>query len=182
MTDTNDARERWQHTLQALNTRKPDAKGATPLQHLAAMARHDTDPATAGPYILLTDSSVDPGPFLGLAEVIGTEVARRRWLAMYVDHLLDVAGAAADEAQRRYDQSDPDDSTGYESAFAEGAQFVLEALLHSLHTDPAGNRPMANANLVVTGAGGGGESAAATTVGTRRPTPREMLDEVTLGE
>jgi hypothetical protein len=141
MTDINGARERWQVTLQALNARKPYAEhGATPLQYLTAMRREDTTDKGSRPYVLVADGS-NLDLFDKIAGVIGTEIGRRRWAAAYVEHVLDVAGAAADEAQRRYDQSHPDEATQYESGFAEGAQFVLEALLHSMETDPSGARP-----------------------------------------
>jgi hypothetical protein len=145
MTDINGARERWQATLQALNARKPYAEhGATPLQYLTAMRREDTTAKGSRPYVLVAEQGANLDLFDKIAGVIGTEVGRRRWAAAYVEHVLDVAGAAADEAQRRYDQSDPDEATQYESGFAEGAQFVLEALLHSMETDPSGARPTVN--------------------------------------
>lgn len=141
----NDARERWQATLQALNGRKPYAEhGATPLQYLTAMSREDTTAKGSRPYVLVVEAGANLDLFNTIANTIGREVGRRRWAAAYVDHLLDVAGAAADEAQRRYDQSDPEAMTMYESAFADGARFVLEALLHSMETDPSGERPMVN--------------------------------------
>jgi hypothetical protein len=144
MTDPNGARERWQATLQALNARKPYAEhGATPLQYLTAMRREDTTAKGSRPYVLAADGA-NLDLFDKIAGTIGTEIGRRRWATAYAEHLLDVAGAAADEAQRRYDQSDPDEATQYEPAFAEGAQFVLEALLHSMETDPSGARPTVN--------------------------------------
>lgn len=148
MTDT-DARERWQATLQALNARKPYTKhGATPLQHVAAMRRDDVDPDTGITILAVpADGNGAVNAMMAVAASFNAEVARRRWLAMYVEHLLDVAGAAADEAQRRYDQAcvnDPVEITAQEQGFAAGARFVLEALLHSMETDPSGARPTVN--------------------------------------
>jgi hypothetical protein len=141
MTDTTEARERWNSVLQALNTRKPDAEGATPLQFLAALRREDTSAEGALPYIcVVNDGNLDA--FTTIAKAIGIEVGRRRVLAAYVEQLLDVAGAASDEAQRRYDQADDESLLQYESGFAEGAQFVLDALRHAMETDPSGARPV----------------------------------------
>lgn len=129
MTDTD-----WEARLRALTRTLPPSQQRTATEYTHDLKRLDTDPQAVQPIIIALPAGIDDSAVRRLADTIGAETARRRWLLALTDHLVAVVDAAADEAQRRYDRSDPDEATMYESGFAEGAAFVQAAVSQLLIT------------------------------------------------
>lgn len=153
MTDTD---AQWEARLRALTRTLPPSQQRTATEYVHDLKRLDTDPQTVQPFVIAVHED-DLAIVNQLAEHVGDETARRRWLVALTDHLVAVIDAAADEAQRRYDRSDPDEVTGYEPGFADGAAFVQSAVSQLLITanDTISTRGAALARAVARGSGEG---------------------------
>lgn len=132
MTDT--TATDWEARLRALTRTLPPSQQRTATEYVHDLKRLDTDTQAARPLVIAVPAGADVADLNRLAGHLGDETARRRWLLALTDHLVAVVDAAADEAQRRYDRSDPDEATMYESGFAEGAAFVQAAVSQLLIT------------------------------------------------